>query len=74
MTERAHTLRESSSDIPRLSLRPKEAARALGLGQRKLWELTNSGDIPHVRCGTAILYPVDMLRDWLAEQAGKGGE
>ena len=55
--------------IPCLALRPKEAARALGIGERKLWELTNRNEIPHVRLGTAILYPVDLLRDWLSERA-----
>ena len=51
-----------------LALRPKDAAKALGLGSRKLWELTADGTIPHVRCGRAILYPVRELQDWLADQ------
>lgn len=59
-------------DPPRLALRPKQAARALDIGERKLWELTNRGLIPHVKLGKVILYPVDALRDWLAEQAAKG--
>jgi len=57
----------------RLALRPKDAAKALGIGERLLWEKTNCGEIPHVRIGKAILYPVDVLREWLAEQA-KGGK
>lgn len=58
-----------------LALRPKQAAAALGLGQRKLWELTNRGLIPHVRLpdSKCILYPVDLLRDWLGDQAKKNG-
>ena len=56
---------------PRLALRPKDAAKALGIGERKLWELTadRTSGIPHVRFGKAILYPVRELCDWLAEQA-----
>ena len=54
----------------RLALRPKEAALALGIGERLLWSLTNCGEIPHVRLGRAIVYPVDVLREWLAKQAG----
>ncbi len=60
---------------PRLALRPKAAARALGIGERKLWEITadQSSGIPHVRFGKAVVYPIDELRRWLAEQAAKGG-
>jgi excisionase family DNA binding protein len=61
------------SDPAPLALRPKQAAKALGIGERLLWSMTNSGQIPHVRLGRAIVYPVDELRRWLAEQA-KGGE
>ncbi len=56
----------------RLALRPKDAAKALGIGERLLWSLTNRGEIPHVKIGRATLYPVDQVRAWLAEQA-KGG-
>lgn len=52
----------------RLSLRPREAARALGVGERLLWSWTNAGRIPHVRLGRAILYPVPALERWLEEQ------
>lgn len=53
----------------RLALRRKEAARALGIGERKLWEMTADGtsEIPHVRLGKAVLYPLDELRRWLAD-------
>lgn len=60
------------ADPPALALRPKEAAKAIGIGERLLWSMTNRGEIPHVRVGRAILYPVDLLRDWLAQRA-KGG-
>lgn len=55
-----------------LALRPKDAAKALCIGQRKLWELTKAGAIPHTRIGRCIVYPVDALRAWLAERAAKG--
>lgn len=55
-----------------LALRPKDAARALGIGQRKLWELSQPrGSIPSVRVGACVLYPTDELRAWLSAQAGK---
>jgi len=52
---------------PCLALRCREAAQALGISERLLWEWTNRGSIPHVRLGKAILYPVDALRDWLRQ-------
>jgi excisionase family DNA binding protein len=56
---------------PCLAMRPREAAVALGISERLLWEWTNRGEIPHVRIGKAILYPVDVLRRWLDEHAAK---
>jgi len=58
-----------TSDTPRLALRPAEAAKALGIGARLLWELTNRREIPHLKLGRATLYPVSALQDWLAERA-----
>ena len=59
--------------VPRIALRPREAAIALGIGERLLWSKTNSGEIPCVRIGRSVLYPIDLLREWLARQA-KGGQ
>lgn len=50
----------------RLALRPKEAAEALGLSERKIRELIP--ELPHVRVGGAVLLPVEGLRAWLREQ------
>lgn len=65
-------MNEAPSTVPRLSLRAREAAEALGISERLLWSLTNQGVVPHVRLGRAVLYPVDLLRDWLAERASSG--
>ena len=59
----------TSTTPTRLALRPKDAAKALGIGQRKLWELTMAGAIPSVKVGTCTLYPVDALREWINGQA-----
>ncbi len=56
-----------------IALRPKDAASALGIGQRKLWALSQPrGPIPCVRVGACVLYPVAQLQAWLAKQAGEG--
>ena len=61
-----------------LALRPREAAKALGISARLLWQLTKDGHVPCVRVGAgkrkAVLYPVDALQRWLREQAASGGE
>ena len=59
--------------VPTLALRPKDAARALGIGERKLWDITadRMSGIPYLRVGKAVLYPVDELRAWLSKQAAK---
>ncbi len=55
-----------------LALRPREAARVLGISERLLWSLTNRGEIPHLKLGRATLYPVAQLQEWLRERARKG--
>ena len=50
---------------PVLAVRSKAAARALSIGERLLWTLTKSGEIPHARIGRAVVYPVDQLREYL---------
>lgn len=57
-----------------LALRPKEAAKALGIGQRLLWQMSQPrGPIPCVRVGCCVLYPRAMLEAWLTAQASNGG-
>jgi len=59
-----------------LALRPKDAAKALGISVRHLFTLTKGGHIPCVRIGSGtrktVLYPVEELRAWLAEQTRPG--
>jgi len=59
----------NASVAPPLAVRAKQAAQLLGIGVRKLWELTNRREIPHVRIGTAIVYPVRSLEDWLEKNS-----
>ncbi len=57
----------------RLAMRPKEAATALGIGERLLWSMTNRGEIPHLKLGKAVLYPVLELERWLSERTQRNG-
>lgn len=63
-----------------LALRPCQAAKALGISPRHLWQLTKDGHIPCVRVGSGkrqtVLYPVEVLQTWLSRSAtaAKGGD
>ena len=66
---------EAVAPVPRLSLRPAEAARALGISPRKLWEISAGPDgPPKVKIGGAVLYPCRELANWLRERAESEGE
>ena len=56
-----------SEEAPRvpLLLRAREAAAAIALSPRKLWELTNRGEIPCVRIGRAVRYDRRDLLAWI---------
>ena len=60
-------------DSPPLALRPREAAKSLGISPRHLWQLTKDMAIPCVRLGNgkrqSVLYPIAQLQAWLAEQS-----
>lgn len=63
-----------------LALRPRDAANALGISPRLLWQLTKDGVVPCKRTGTgkrrAVLYSVAELQAWLSRKSAtaKGGD
>lgn len=71
----------ATQSVESLALRPREAAKALGISARTLWGLTAPrGPIPCLRIGhgkrQSVLYPVADLQAWLSRQAeaAKGGD
>ncbi len=67
-----------SPELPRQAPAPdvllwtaKQAAEALSISQRKLWELTNCREIPCVRIGKCVRYSPDDLRAWIDSRKGK---
>lgn len=53
--------------IPRIALRPDEAAQSLGICSKTLRDLPDGP--PVVRIGRMVLFPVDLLAAWLRERA-----
>ena len=52
-------------ELPRLALRPKEAAIALGMSEKALWARTfPRGDIPAVKLGSRVAYFPHQIREW----------
>lgn len=58
---------------PALLLTPQQTAEALSISPRKLWGMTASGEIPHVRLGRCVRYDIVDLREAI-ERMKKGGE
>ena len=61
-----------TASTPALLLNPAQAAEALAISPRKLWAMTASGEIPHVRLGRSVRYPVADLEQWIEEQRNGG--
>jgi excisionase family DNA binding protein len=55
-----------------LAVSPREAARILSISTRKLWSMTASGEIPHLKIGRLVRYRAASLEKWLAEREQTG--
>jgi excisionase family DNA binding protein len=64
-----HSTNRFPIEQPKLAVSAREAAAMLGISERLLWTWTRSGKVPHLRLGVRVLYPVELLRAWLNEQA-----
>jgi excisionase family DNA binding protein len=51
-----------------LLLTASQAADSLAISPRKLWGMTTSGEIPHIRLGRCVRYPVTDLEQWIRDQ------
>lgn len=49
---------------PPILVKPIDAARMVTISERKLWELTNRGEIPCVRIGRSVRYLPADLQEW----------
>jgi excisionase family DNA binding protein len=63
-----------NSEGPRL-LKPPDAAKRLGISERKLWDLAKRGEVPVVRIGRSVRYDVADLQRWIdsCKQSGHNG-
>jgi len=59
---------EDSGPIARITLRPHEAADALGISISTLERLTKAGEIPRFKEGNVVLYRGTSLEAWAARR------
>ena len=55
----------SNNEFLRLSVSMEEAAKMLGLSERKIFSLVKSGEIKHKHAGRRVLISVKELERWL---------
>jgi excisionase family DNA binding protein len=56
----------------RLLVTEKQAARLLGICERKLWDMRHDGLIPYLRVGRSIRYSISDLENWIAAKRQVG--
>jgi hypothetical protein len=60
------TTKPTSGYIEPLTVRPRAAAAAVGVGHSKLWELIRDGQLKVSRIGRVTLVHVDSIRELIA--------
>jgi hypothetical protein len=63
------TNRKPTSECQGWHFRHQMRPGTLRISERLLWSKTNCGQIPHCRIGRAVVYPIDLLREYLIERA-----
>ena len=66
-------MRNNTPDTAPLLLTPQQAAKALAISPRKLWGMTASREIAHLRVGRCVRYPLEDLQRWIDAQK-EGGD
>ena len=60
---------ESPREVPCLALTPKQAAKALGVSEKTLFNYsTPRGPLACTKLGSRVLYPVAALQAFLSQQ------
>lgn len=57
-----------TQEPPTLLITVAEAARRLGLGRTKVYQLIDAGKFPHKRIGRVLRVPVKALEQWAEDQ------
>jgi len=55
-----------------LLLNRREAAKALAISERKLWDLTARGDLPQIRIDKCVRYELTAIQSFIERQRQGG--
>ena len=66
--------RQEPVTLPAVGVRYPEASKILGISQRVLANMVKRGEIPCVRVGRSVVFPVELLKKWLCEQCRNSGD
>lgn len=72
MMESNDTFTGNSVETNRLLVPSRDAAQMLAISERTLWQLRQNGEIPFLRIGKLVRYPVADLEDWIARNRKRG--
>ena len=61
------TKQDPKPPVLRLTASADEVAEMLGVSPRTIFKLTKTGEIPHKRLGSRIVYPLDAIKRYLNE-------
>ncbi len=60
---------DTTPELPRLALRPREAAKTLSISERTLWSITSPrGSLPCIHIGRSIRFDPRDLLVWIDGQ------
>lgn len=59
----------TKADYLPLALKPKQAAKLMGIGTNAIYNLCHRADFPAIKVGAGYIIPTDALRNWLLRQA-----
>ena len=61
------------TNLPVIAVNITEAARLVGVSKPTMTRWTHISGFPVVRLGGTVRIPVEGLKAWIDDQAGKGG-
>ena len=57
--------------MEKMLLKPSELQEVCGLGRLRDYEMLATGELPSIRIGRSIRIPVEVLREWIAQQSNQ---
>lgn len=69
ITQNQMKLVSSNAGCLPLALKPKQAAKLMGIGTNAIYNLCHRADFPAIKVGAGYIIPTDALRNWLLRQA-----